>query len=221
MKTLALCLVCLVGLAFAGVSQFEAATPTGSGHGGPGTDGEIFNQQYAFAYLLNGFHHGYMCDDFEVSSDASLDTVVAWMIYNPEPCPTEYNMAILEDSGLTDPNFATSVWTGTCSASAVDTGDDNWGFNIWEMTLVCPSAYTLTSGQLYWLSMQFSETITDYWLVQDPVWGDYAWTGTDGILWTRVDDPNTFDTPADAFFNLYSSSGALDNETWGAIKGIF
>jgi hypothetical protein len=162
-----------------------------------------------------------MCDDFQVSSDASLDTVVAWMIYNPEPCPTEYNMAILEDSGLTDPNFATNVWTGTCPASAVDTGDDNWGFNIWEMTLTCPSPYTLTSGQLYWLSMQFSETITDYWLVQDPVWGDYAWTGTDGILWTRVDDPNTFDTPADAFFILYSSAGALDNETWGAIKNIF
>jgi len=222
MKLLALCLVCFVGMAMAaGESHLGFINPTGQGYGGAGTDGIIFDQPYAFAYLLNGFRHGFMCDDFELASDASVDTIRCWMIYATAQ-PTEFNMAILEDVGMVDPNFATPVWTETIPCTHVDTGDDNWGYDIIETTMVCSSPASLTAGVLYWLSLEFhDDTITDYWLVQDPVWGDYAWTGSDGVLWTRVDDPGTFDTPADAFFQLRAATGALDNATWSSIKSTF
>jgi len=224
MRLLALCLVCFVGFAFAsGVSQFESANPTGLSNGGPGTDALLFDQPYAFGFLLNGFAHGFMCDDFELTGDASIDTIRVWMIYAIAN-PTEANFSILEDAGLVDPNFATPVWTGTLTANSVDTGDDNWGYDIWETTYTGSGPTDLVAGQLYWLSYEFHDqaTIFDYWLVSDPVWGDYCWTGADGILWTRSDDPGTFETPADAFFQLMGTySGALDNATWGTIKSTF
>ncbi|OPL18418.1 MAG: hypothetical protein AVO35_06125 [Candidatus Aegiribacteria sp. MLS_C] len=209
----------LPALSLAGSDHLGFVHPSGPGHGGP-TDAIVFDQGYSFAALVNGYQHIQMADDFILSADASIQNIRMWVIYVSTP-PTSYDLAIAQDNGDSDPNTATTIWSENVPCTHVDTGDDQWGYDIWETTFeisetdVYPS---LTAGVRYWLIFNF--TATEYWLVEDPVWGSYAWT-SDGSTWYRTDSPSTFDYAADAFFQLYDTPVALDRETWANIKTMF
>jgi len=221
MKLVTLCLALCAALAFAGShSELGAVEPSGSGTAGAGTDALVFSQTYSFAALVNGFGHTVAADDFILSADASLQNIRIWMIYSSGN-PTTYDLAIAQDAGDSNPGNASTVWSETVPCTHVDTGDDNWGFDIYETTCPISSYPSLTAGQRYWLILTFDTGVgTQYWLVEDPVWGSYCWTG-DGTTWWRSDDVATFDYAADFFFELYDSPVVLERETWGSIKSIF
>jgi hypothetical protein len=214
-----LILLVLPALALASANDLGFVRPTAPGHGGP-TDAIVFDQPYSFAALVNGYQHIQMADDFILSYDTSIQNIRMWMIY-VSGNPASYDLAISQDAGDSDPNNATTVWSETVPCTHVDTGDDNWGYDIWETTFEIPETDlwpSLTGGDRYWLILNF--TASEYWLVEDPVWGSYSWT-SDGTTWYRTDSPSTFNYAADAFFQLYDSPVALVRETWANIKTIF
>lgn len=224
MKFVFFVLALTVAVAFADThAELGAVHPSGSGYGGPGTDANVFDQPYDFTALINGFAHTEMVDDFILGSDATIQAIQMWLIYSGSN-PTTTELFILEDSGDSDPATATEIWRETVDCTHIDTGDDQWGFDIWETTytLTADAYPDLTAGTRYWLGLVFQLPGggQEYWLVEDPVWGSYLWT-TDGTTWWRSDSPDTFAQAADAFFALYDSPVALQRDTWGSIKSIF
>jgi len=218
MKLVVLILTACAAFAFANVAQLGAVHPEGDPT--PGSDAVVFAQTYSFGTLLNGFRHIEAADDFIVGTSCDLQNIRIWMIYSGG-MPTDYDLRISMDAGDSDPNNATDIWTETVPCTHVDTGDDNWGFDIYETTCAIPAmdAYpSVTAGQRYWLELVFKGD--EYWLVSGPVWGSFCWT-SDGTTWTRADDPGTFATEADFYFDLYDTPVALQRETWGSIKSIF
>jgi hypothetical protein len=202
----------------AGADHLGFIHPWGSGYGGP-TDAIVFDQVYSYAALVNGYQHIQMADDFILAQDASIQNIRMWMIYT-STMPVSYDLAIAQDNGDSDPNTATVIWSETVPCTHFDTGDDQWGYDIWETTFaISPTDVypSLTAGVRYWLIFNF--TATEFWLVEDPVWGSYAWT-SDGATWYRTDSPSTFNYAADAFFQLYDTPVALARETWGSIKTL-
>ena len=219
MKLFAICLTVFTALAFA-EGHAELGARHAPGDGIVSTDGVVFSQVYSFANLINGYRHIEMADDLILSATASIQNIRVWMIYTGG-MPTDYDLAFAQDAGDSDPNNATYVWSETVPCTHVDTGDDNWGFDIYETTCAISPTDTypsLTAGLRYWLILVFKGD--EFWLVEDPVWGSYAWTYS-GTTWYRTDDPYTFDYAVDAFFELYDSPVPIERETWGSRKPLF
>lgn len=103
-----------------------------------------------------------------------------------------------------------------------DTGDDQCGLDIWEVTCSVASPYpSLVSGQRYWLECRQKpqSTTSDFILMQNPVFGSAFYLSADAVAWKRIDE---YSQPlSDVFFELYNSPVALECETWGSIKSIF
>ncbi len=222
MKLFTFLLLVIAASVFAsGPSELGLCENTYTGTTAPESDAALlFSQTYSFGALLNGYRHIEMCDDFIIEGgDVYLEEIVIWMIYAGSQ-PTDYALRLAEDSGDSDPNNATVIWEETVSCSHIDTGDDNWGYDIYETTCTISSdAYPLlTGGTRYWLMLVFKGD--EYWLVENPIFGNYAWT-SDGTTWYRTDDPSTFAAAADAFFDLYGTRTALNRNTWGNIKSTF
>ncbi|MCD4669590.1 MAG: hypothetical protein K8S14_04020 [Actinomycetia bacterium] len=215
MKLLTLCLTVCTALAFAeGYSELGPLHTIGTSP--VSTDDIAFSQSYAYANLLNGYSANSMADDFILAANASIDSVVVWMIYIGAQ-PANVDVAFYQDTGDSSPATATSVWSGTASATYIDTGDDNWGFDIIETTLVLPSYPFLTAGVYYWLEITLNYNV-DFWLVQNWSVLSQCWV-LNGSTWTRSDD--AYSESTDAFFDLYAAPVALERETWGSIKTIF
>lgn len=194
-------------------------------HGG--SDGIVFDQTYVYGNITNGIRltgdNSYWADDFVLSSDASIQNIRFWIVYNGSPAPSFYDMAITQDSGDSDPSTATAVWNeDAMTITVVDTGDDQWGLDIWEITCSVTAPYpSLTSGQRYWLECHQhpQSTTSDYILMQNAVFGSAFYLSTDAASWTRIDG---YGQPlSDVFFELYDTPVALSRATWGNIKAVF
>ena len=222
MKLLVLCLTLCVALVFAGdASELGTLHPWESG---TVTDDIMFSQTYSFASLLNGLRHniagGGIADDFILSSDASIQNVQFWIVYTSGSAPTSYDLVFSEDTGDSDPNTATTVWSENVPCTVIDTGDTNWGYIIWEVNCAIPmDAYALLSaGPRYWLEIVFhNPDPADYVLVEAPVYGELCFTGGGPEVWARCD---TWTDPCDMYFVL-DGVVSLDRSTWADIKTIF
>mgnify|MGYP001135622635 CR=1 FL=1 len=189
-----------------------------------GTDAIVFDQTYSFVSVLNGYRltgdECYWADDFVLTVNSDIQDIRFWIVYNGGTAPSSYDMAFTQDSGDSDPTNATAVWSETIVPVLVDTGDDQWGMDIYEVTCTIASYPSLVSGQRYWLEGHFHTTsVNDYILVQTPVYGSYFYMSSDAAAWTRIDNYGA--EASDTFFELNAPPVALQNETWGTIKSIF
>jgi len=224
MKCIVLFLTVFSALAFAdGASPLGAIHPTATGS--VDDDPLLWAQPYSSATLQNGYRYydtstgeGYMVDDFFGGGEFTIKSIRIWMIYqgaNPET----YEVAFIEDAGDANPNNGTVAWSGTMTCTHVDTGDDLWGYDIWETTGVLSNYPTLPSFDRYWLVLRFQGE--EYWLVQPPVSGSYPWLGPTTIELLSCADPSMYGETSDSYFALYAPPVPIVRESWGSIKSIF
>lgn len=224
MKALFVCSFLFASLAFANVSELGAVHNSGEGYSTGGTDAVVFAQSYVFADLANGIRHysdpeGWGCDDFVLSSASVIEGVQFYIVYAGS-APSSYDFVISEDTGDSDPNTATTIWSGNAPCTLVDTGDENWGFTIWEVNCDLTGGPSLSAGPRYWLEIGFhADSITDYILVTETITGSMAWSGVSQS--TYVTTGTSFGVDYDFFFNLYDTSTSLDRLTWGSIKSLY
>ncbi len=225
MKFVNLSLLLLVSLVFADASDLGAPHTSGSSSYQGGTDFVVYSQPYVFTDLANGIRHytgveGWACDDFILSSDAEIEGVQFYIVYAGY-APTSYELVFAEDAGDSDPNNYTTVWSATVPCTLVDTGDDNWGFTIYEVNCDIPSAFpSITAGPRYWLALRFHhQGVLDYVLVTETITGSMAWSG--GTQTSYVNTLTKFGTQYDIFFNIFETVMSLESQTWGSIKSSF
>lgn len=225
MKVLSLVLVLLASLAFAGASDLGSVHTSGTSNYSGGTDAVVYAQSYVFADLANGIRHysdpeGWGCDDFVLSSATEIQGIQFYIVHAGS-APTSYDLVIGEDAGDSNPNNYTEVWSANVPCTLVDTGDDNWGYDIYEVNCDIPSSFPyLTAGPRYWLALGFHDaTITDYVLVTETITGGMAWSGVTQTSYATT--LASFGTAYDFFFNLFDSPTSLERQTWGSIKSLY
>ncbi len=226
MKFFVLCLTLCAALAFADVSELGALHSAGE-IPPAASDDIVFAQTYVYANITNGIrltaYPCYWADDFVLAANADIQNIRFWIVYNGGTAPTTYDLAFSLDNGDSDPSTATTVWSQSAvPATLVDTGDDQWGLDIYEVTCAVVAPFpSLLSGERYWLECLFqSDIITnDFILMQNLVYPSAFYLSTDAVSWTRIDD---YGQPeSDVFFELYNTPVALQRNTWGTIKSIF
>lgn len=183
----------------------------------PLTDGTLYSQPYDFAGVTNAFYIGGTnigADDFVLTSGGNVNQLELWfLIYAPS---FDLDVFVYEDNSDSPGSI---FWQGTIPAAqitSVDTGDDLWAQDIYQVTVDLGSGFTITDGNKYWLGIQSSEVDEVYWLTAEPIWADFAyWSYDDGVTWAFPDG-----VECECFFNLYGET-SLTQETWGKIKTEF
>lgn len=216
-------LVIVAVFAFAADDQLGSIHPTGPT--GAGSDADVYSQTYDFGTLLNGYSNysggsRLVADDFELTADYDVREIVVWMIWTAGQA-TEMNMAILsDDAGDSNPATATEVWSEAVPCVNVDTGDDNWGYDIWETTCtVNTDVYPeLSTGIHYYLQVQAEVADNCYILVSPNYVADLVWFFGDSG-WQRSDV--AFGEDSDLYFDLFGELTAIESMTWGSVKTLF
>ncbi|MCD4847162.1 MAG: hypothetical protein K8R76_03110 [Candidatus Aegiribacteria sp.] len=217
-------------LVIVAASSFAADAELGSRHaegtGMVSIDGLMYSQTYDFANLMNGYsNYGagdrWIADDFELAGpEVYVDSVVVWMIWTGGQGST-MNIVFSEDNGDSDPNTATDVWSEAVPCTNYFTGDQSWGFDIYETTCDINAADThplLTIGTHYWMETQADVVDNCFQLVG--TWGvlSYVWYNDGSGVWVRCDD--AFSEITDTFMDFYGYV-ALEAGTWADIKTLF
>lgn len=225
MKFVSVCLVLLASLALAGATDLGVTHTSGSSSYQGGTDDVVYAQTYVFADLANGIRHysapeGWGTDDFILSAGAEIQGVQFYIVH-AGAAPTSYDLVIGVDAGDSDPNNYTEVWSDNVACTLIDTGDENWGYTIYEVNCDLVSGFpVLTAGPRYWLAIGFhDDTVTDYVLVTETIVGGMAWSGVTQTSYATT--LASFGTAYDFFFNLFDSATSLERQTWGSIKSIY
>jgi len=206
-------------------SGFELGRiPSHSSEPPPPADGSLYSQPYDFSNLVNGISVAsgdqYIgADDFALTSDGHVDQVELWLIYAVSH-PVDLNMYVYtNDESDTGPRPGGTAWSATIPAAQitdVDTGDDQWGYDIYHVTVDLGSGFAIPAGETHWFGVQSVGSDAVYWLVADPLWAMNAcWSADNGATWDGLGS-DTYE----CFFNLNQKTG-LTPSTWGHIKSEF
>ena len=232
MKLLLLVLAICVTVAFS-ASPLEIGDATSGAYNPSLTDEIVYAQTYVNDDSMHGWAWGQIADDFVLTTDAAVDTVLIWSCtvnYAMEPIPpADYcDYVFLQDTGDNDPNSAIIVWTGTSTVTYIDTGDAFSGgtLPIYEMTCDLESTVNLTAGVTYWFAVtQYYEDDYRFYSCVNyapVVIGNESWLndGDEYPVWET--GSSMFEGhEADMYFELHGTLLALDNSTWGNIKSEF
>lgn len=224
MKLLTLCLTVFAASAFSiDFDSMDNRFSSGSGYS-HNTDDVIFAQTYSLAALTNAVRQDAICDDFILDDFSSINKVRFWIIHTGATLPIEYELSIAQDTGDSNPNNAAIIWTETVPCVVTDTGDVAFSINAPVYQIDCTYAIQqeFTPVIRYWIMIKLQDDdVFDYVLIQNPIFGNYAWT-YDGTAWYRIDDPiHSLNKERDTFFEIEGYGTALQNETWGSIKSMF
>ena len=179
--------------------------------------GEFVN---CYSYYSGGDR--WVCDDFILTADCTIDSIVVWMIYTGGVAAW-MNIVFSEDIGDSDPNTAVEVWSA--SAPCLNVVFELWrGMLGHKSTIVViaseKSPPVLSAGTHYWLEVQADVVDNCFLLVGTCANGSYTWYNDGSGIYVRSDI--VFGEGTDAFFDLYGyESGALESSTWGSIKTLF
>ncbi len=190
-------------------------------------DGLVYSQTYDFGHIIggapiSGILDRWLCDDFELDNDYYISDVYVWMIWTGEQASL-MNLVISEDdTGDSDPNTNIDVWAETVPCSHTDTGDNIWGYDIYETHCVINADVypELDSGKHYYFEVQADVSDSCFILFSVYFIGDYCWFDDGSGVWVRSD--YMFGMYSDMFFDFYGEPvSALEPETWGSIKTLF
>ncbi|MCD4847161.1 MAG: hypothetical protein K8R76_03105 [Candidatus Aegiribacteria sp.] len=223
MKLFVFTLVIVAASAFAVDAELGPRHVDGSGP--VSIDGLIYSQGYSFGNLLNGYsNYGaadrWVCDDFELTDPAYLDTIIVMQIWTGSMAST-MNLVFSEDVGDSDPNTAIEIWAEAVPCENYFTGDTAWGFNIYETKcIINPGTYPeLAANTHYWFETQADVVDNCFMLVGSWYILDYVWYDDGSGVWQRSDV--IFGEESDAFFNFYGYLLSLESSTWADIKTHF
>jgi hypothetical protein len=135
---------------------------------------------------------------------------------------SDFNLVFSEDSGDSDPNTASDVWAESAPCTNVFTGDQNWGYDIWETTIEINETDVwpvLTGGVHYWFETQADVTDNCFQLVGNWYILSYVWYNDGSGVWVRSDA--AFAENTDTFMDFYNFTAALESATWADIKTLF
>lgn len=197
--------------------------------GGPqiiGNRSLIYSQPFNYGELVNGYsNYGagdrWVCDDFILTADCTIDSIVVWEMY-PEGRPSWMNIVFSEDTGDSDPNNAVEVWSDSAPCQHYYTGQPP--YDTWKTTITVNASGqplpVLSADTRYWLEVQADIVDNCFLLVGTWANGSYTWYDDGSGIWVRSDIQ--FGTGTDAFFELYGyETSALESGTWGSIKTFF
>lgn len=223
-------------LAFFAFSAFATFVGVRAGHDfelgyiGPATvtpsssDAAVYSQPYDFGALVNGYGvqsgGNYVgADDFTPAHSGTVNEIELWMIYTgAHPC--DFNLFVYNDDSDTGHQPGSVHWSQTVPSSQVtdqDTGDDEWGYDIYHTTIYLGTdGFSVSAGTMYWLGVQTVGSDVSYWLVTDVTWAEPA-------MWS-LDNGSTWQSPGadvECFFILNDDGTSLSPSTWGGIKSEF
>ena len=224
MKLFIFALVIVAASAFA--ADADLGNQHSAGNGLTSIDGLCYSQTYDYAELINGYsNYGagdrWVADDFELTESYYIDSVVVWMIWTGG-MGSDFNLVFSEDAGDSDPNNSTDVWAESAPCTNVFTGDQNWGYDIYETTIDINASDThpyLTGGVHYWFESQADVTDNCFVLVGTPGILSYTWYNDGSGVWVRSDV--VFGEGTDTFMDFYNFTAALESATWADIKTLF
>ncbi len=188
----------------------------------------VYSQPYDLSFagygvMIYGEHGGWACDDFVLDNDYYIDEIYVYMMWTTEQA-SMMNLVISEDNiGDWDPNTNIDVWSETVPCTNTFTGDNQWGFDIYEIhCIISADAYPeLTAGVHYYFEVQADIGVNYAMLFSGNFVGDYCWFDYNGSgSYTRSDI--VFGTDMDMFFDFWGEPvNALESGTWGSIKTLF
>ena len=187
----------------------------------------VYSQPWDYGELVNGYsNYGagdrWVCDDFVLTADCTIDSVFVWQLYQGY-IPSWMNIVFSEDTGDSDPNTAVEVWSA--SAPCINIVEYwGWQYEYYRVVIFLNASGQatpeLTAGSRYWLEVQADTNDNCFMLVCTWTNGSYTWYNDGSGVWERSDVFIGEET--DAFFELYGyESGALESSTWGSIKTLF
>ena len=187
----------------------------------------VYSRPYDYSEFVNGYsNYGagdrWVCDDFVLTADCTIDSIVVWHIFTVEK-PAWMNIVFSEDTGDSDPNTAVEVWSD--SAPCINEWVDYiFGYDFWKTTIFVNASGqplpVLSAGTRYWLEVQADIVNNCFLLVGTWANGSYSWYNDGSGVWVRSDIQ--FGEETDAFFELYGyETSALESSTWGSIKTLF
>ncbi|MCK4505230.1 MAG: hypothetical protein KAW14_06420 [Candidatus Aegiribacteria sp.] len=199
------------------------------------TDGEhqtidnrscVYSQTWNYSEWVTGYsNYGagdrWVCDDFILTDDCTIDSIVVWEMY-PGGRPSWMNIVFSEDTGDSDPNTAVEVWSASAPCQNWFTGQPP--YDSYKTTIFViesgESPPELSAGTRYWLEVQADIVDNCFLLVCRWANGSFTWYNDGSGVWVRSDI--MFGVGTDAFFDLYGyETSALESSTWGSIKTLF
>ena len=199
MKKIALLCLILLTAVLASPAELGYLTPQGvqavSAYYAPASRAVLWENVYAFGDLSNGLNSSgsYSSqDDFTLAADSIIQGFENWCIF---ACTvgSNYTLTIYSDSSGAP---GTELWTATPeSVVNTDTGDDNWGYDIYHSDITLASAdYFSASAGTYWMEFYYNE-MSWYWLCADGgnMYQNGADTGYDAFF--RINGTGGDDTP--------------------------
>ncbi len=226
MKLLLFVSVLIVSFALADDSNLGRIEPVGQPAGG--TDGFLFEHPFDYNILTNGLgitasNMWAMADDFIPAEDYDLRLIYLWAIYSDGNTET-LDFELRTDTGGSGPDTGLLWQVSVEDLEHEDTGYTNWGYVLWYTTAVLSEEqyFRVIRDVTLWLVVQSHGMGTDYWLCSDLCMGNNMsyFSQDDGISW--ISSYDQWGVAYDQFMILDGEPiGALDSETWGAIKAIF
>ena len=184
----------------------------------------VYSQTYSYENLLNGYsNYGagdrWVCDDFKLTGYAWVSDIYIWMIWTGGQGSTMNIVISEDDTGDSDPNTTTDVFTESVPCTNTFTGDSNWGYDIYETFCEIVPSPTLYGGIHYYFEIQADVVDNCFILVSHNYIDDYCWYNDGPGIWVRSDV--MFGEDSDMFFDFNGMFPAVESETWGTIKSLF
>lgn len=102
-----------------------------------------------------------LAENFTLGTSTSIGQVGAWGIYYPNNVMIDnYTVNFYADAGN---NPGAMLFSGTGSASSIDTGVDAFGCDVYETTITLNSAFNAAAGTQYWVSITNSTGLGSDW----------------------------------------------------------
>ncbi len=201
-KTPPLLLVLIAGMAPAAGGTVLAGNPLPMGD-------ILWEHPYDYSTLDDGYYinAGRLCqDDFVIDSQSDIEAFTVWTVYDNSH-PRNLEVALYNDNGGSPGSEFWRVTVDAANITDTDTGDDNWGYDLWETRLELDPAdvYEDLAPGTYWFE------------VSDPGTLMAAWLGSLGGNMYYIGNP----TAHDAFFVVEGTpNSAVVGSSWGAIKAL-
>jgi len=198
-----LLIICLI----AGQVTADGAVPLHSDYQPAGDI--LWQNPYDYGLVTDGlysYHGSHATDDFVLDSQSRLEAVMLYTAYE-EAHPRDLELAAYEDVAGSP---GSELWRITVSGNNItdtNTGDDAFGFDIWETRLeLDPADYHELPAGTYWLE------------VYDPTDKLFGWYCEDDGNF-QIYGGTVFDHSA--FFTVEGTpNSAVHPASWGAIKAL-